>query len=94
MARAFSAGLPQLAVTMSHDQPDNAARMKTLGCGLELTRKKCGERTLTRILARLLSEQSFRTQARSLAREHQNDPSALDRAAEALETLGQLKPPQ
>ena len=30
-AQAMAAGIPQLVVTMAHDQPDNAARLKRLG---------------------------------------------------------------
>jgi rhamnosyltransferase subunit B len=33
MAQAIAAGLPQLVVPMSHDQPDNAVRIRQLGVG-------------------------------------------------------------
>jgi rhamnosyltransferase subunit B len=36
----MAAGIPQLVVTMSHDQPDNAARLKRLGVSETLPAKK------------------------------------------------------
>jgi len=33
MARPIAAGLPQLVVPTSHDQPDNALRIRRLGIG-------------------------------------------------------------
>jgi len=33
-AQALAAGLPQLVVPMSHDQPDNAVRIRRLGVGV------------------------------------------------------------
>jgi rhamnosyltransferase subunit B len=40
MAQGFQAGIPQLTMPMAHDQPDNARRLKELGCGDALPPKK------------------------------------------------------
>ena len=39
-AQAMAAGIPQLVVTMAHDQPDNAARLKRLGVAESLPARK------------------------------------------------------
>jgi rhamnosyltransferase subunit B len=39
-AQGMAAGIPQLVVTMSHDQPDNAARLKRLGVSETLPARK------------------------------------------------------
>ncbi len=40
MAQGLAAGVPMLVMPMSHDQPDNAARLKTLGVGDYLAPKQ------------------------------------------------------
>lgn len=40
LAEALGAGIPQLAVHMGHDQPDNAARLERLGVGLGLAHSR------------------------------------------------------
>ena len=39
-AQALAAGVPQLVMPMSHDQPDNAERLRKLGVGDEVSVKK------------------------------------------------------
>jgi UDP:flavonoid glycosyltransferase YjiC (YdhE family) len=50
LAEALAAGRPQLAMPMSHDQPDNAARMHRLGVGDYLYPRRF---TVTRVAQRL-----------------------------------------
>jgi UDP:flavonoid glycosyltransferase YjiC (YdhE family) len=73
---------------MTHDQPDNAARMRRLGCGLELPRGRCGSRSLARALGRVLGERSFAEKARLVAARFDGLRDPFDIASEALESLG------
>ncbi|MBI3831301.1 MAG: glycosyltransferase [Planctomycetes bacterium] len=40
VAQGLAAGIPQLIMPMSHDQPDNAARLRRLGVGASLAPKR------------------------------------------------------
>jgi UDP:flavonoid glycosyltransferase YjiC (YdhE family) len=53
-AQAFAAGIPQLAVPLADDQPDNAARIERLGAGLRLPARMYQPATVVRELKRLL----------------------------------------
>lgn len=52
-AEAFRAGVAQLVVPMSHDQFDNAERVRTLGAGARLDATRLDAHRLTRALAAL-----------------------------------------
>lgn len=59
-AQALRSGKPMLIVPFAHDQPDNAARVRRLGAGLELPfRRYTVRRALTKI-SRLLEDASLR----------------------------------
>jgi rhamnosyltransferase subunit B len=66
MAQGFRAGLPQLIMAMSHDQPDNAERLCKLGAGAVLMARDFTPERVTKELARLLDESSFRQAAEVL----------------------------
>jgi rhamnosyltransferase subunit B len=55
-AQALAAGVPQLVVPLSFDQPDNADRVVKLGCGRTIPSRKFTPRRATRILRDLLSD--------------------------------------
>ena len=60
-AQGLAAGIPQLVMPMGFDQPDNAARLVTLGVGSWLAPGKfIGER-VARKLSRLLADESVAT---------------------------------
>jgi rhamnosyltransferase subunit B len=66
MAQGFRAGLPQLVMAMSHDQPDNANRLEKLGAGIGLTPRTFTPDRVERELGKLLSDPSFARAATEL----------------------------
>jgi rhamnosyltransferase subunit B len=67
-AQALAAGVPQLILPISHDQPDNAERIVRLGCGRTLPRGQRRERNLILALRELLDYPTYREKATHLAR--------------------------
>jgi rhamnosyltransferase subunit B len=59
MAQGFRAGLPQLVMAMSHDQPDNADRLERLGAGIGLIPWTFTPDRVERELGKLLRDPSF-----------------------------------
>ncbi|HEY0074154.1 MAG TPA: nucleotide disphospho-sugar-binding domain-containing protein [Abditibacteriaceae bacterium] len=58
-AQAMRAGKPMLIVPFSHDQPDHAYRMKSLGVGLGIARENYHARVVAQKLKWLLGNPSF-----------------------------------
>ena len=50
----MAAGVPQVIMPISHDQPDNARRVKQLGLGVEIPARKFQAPRVVRALQRLL----------------------------------------
>ena len=67
MAQGFRAGVPQLVMAMSHDQPDNAERLRKLGSGIALMAQDFTPERVTDELARLLGESRFAEAAELMA---------------------------
>jgi UDP:flavonoid glycosyltransferase YjiC (YdhE family) len=67
-AQALRAGRPMLVVPWSHDQPDNADRVRRLGAGLWVEKRRYDARTAAANLRRLLDEPAFATRAAEAAR--------------------------
>lgn len=65
-AQALAAGVPQVIVSMSHDQPDHGARIEHLGVGKNLPYFWMTGKKLTTILRLILSTPSFRERAQAL----------------------------
>ncbi len=85
-AQAMSAGIPQLIMPLAHDQPDNAARLKKLGIGDELSPKRYRHPELTRRLARLLDNAQVRVACQKVARRFEGvDP--YQASCEVVESL-------
>jgi len=55
IAQALAAGIPQIIRPMTHDQPDNAARVQLLGTGVSLSPKDYTAQTVSEKLNALLS---------------------------------------
>jgi rhamnosyltransferase subunit B len=55
VVQSLTSGTPQLAVTMAHDQPDNAARILRLGVGMGISQRDFSERQAESLLSRVLS---------------------------------------
>ena len=66
-AQAFAAGVPQLILPISHDQPDNAERVEQLGCGQRLSLWHRDTSSIKRALAQLLGDASYKIKAREVA---------------------------
>lgn len=85
-SQAFAAGVPQVIMPMSHDQPDNAARVRALGVGEALAPSRFTGRRLARILARLEADSQVPARCRALAaRTKGSRPDGLDQACAILE---------
>jgi rhamnosyltransferase subunit B len=67
-AQAFKAGCPQLIMPMAHDQPDNAARVKRLGCGDAISREFFWAGRVAKKLARLVGDPAVLTACSVVAR--------------------------
>ena len=90
-AQAMRAGLPQLIMPMSHDQPDNAARVKRLLCGDAVSVRGFTPRRVARKLDRLLSDPVLADACRKVATRF-DGADGIGRACQLLEEL--LEAPQ
>lgn len=84
MAQGFRAGVPQLVMAMSHDQPDNAERLRKLGSGIALMARDFTPERVTKELSRLLGESRFAESAEMLRKktEEAADPVEMIRWVE------------
>lgn len=62
-AQALRAGIPQLIMPFSHDQPDNAARCRRAGVAESISRDDYTGKRAADILNRLLNEPDYRAKA-------------------------------
>jgi rhamnosyltransferase subunit B len=86
VAQGLAAGLPQLVMPMSHDQPDNAQRLEQLGVGKMLLPRAFTGPAVASHLATLLDAPEVRQRAATLAQRIDFDQALLDtcRALEAI----------
>lgn len=80
-AQALRAGVPQLVVAYSHDQFDNAHRIRRLGCGLSTDRDAYTLRSAASLLGQLHSSQ-YKSAAAGIAEKIQAEAGAFTAAAE------------
>jgi UDP:flavonoid glycosyltransferase YjiC (YdhE family) len=66
-AQALAAGIPQLVMPMSHDQPDNAARVARLGVGRSLPPRRFKPPAVARLLDEMLSSPRLSARCRQVA---------------------------
>jgi UDP:flavonoid glycosyltransferase YjiC (YdhE family) len=66
-AQALAAGAPQLVMPMSHDQPDNAARIARLGVGASLPPRRFKAPAVAQRLDKLLSSHDVAARCREVA---------------------------
>jgi UDP:flavonoid glycosyltransferase YjiC (YdhE family) len=86
-AQALAAGVPQLVMPFAHDQPDNAYRVRRLGCGEQILPKHYKPARLAGKLRSLLEDPRYRQGCKSVAEKFTgHDP--LDEACELIERLG------
>ena len=86
LSQGFAAGVPQLVMPMSFDQPDNAARLKRLGAGLALSRKRFRAANVAAALSRLLDSPIIAARCRELAGRMAHE-RPIDTACDVIERL-------
>ncbi|MGL5018593.1 MAG: glycosyltransferase, partial [Luteolibacter sp.] len=69
LSQCLAAGIPQLVVFMSLDQPDNAARIERLGVGLSTPIARLSRNRLLPLVKRCLHDPAIRKTAAALAGE-------------------------
>lgn len=84
-SQAMASGIPQLIMPMSHDQPDNAARLRRLGVGDWVTPRYFTPSRVTTRLAKLLSDPNVTMACHQTAQRMQVD-KPFDIICQTLET--------
>ncbi len=88
-AQALAAGIPQLIMPMSYDQPDNAARIQRLGVGRSLPRNRFRANAVAESLDKLLQSSDVTARCRHVAQKFVGaDP--LAEACRLMEELNSL----
>ncbi len=72
IGQALAAGLPQVLIPYSHDQPDNARRAEKLGIGLTIQARSLSKLNLTKALKKVMKNSSFSNRASQLSGEFKN----------------------
>jgi len=85
-AQALRAGRPMLVVPWSHDQPDNAERLRKLGVSRTIERSRYTAAKAARELSTLLSQSSYEKTAAQIARELTME-DGLGAACDSLEAV-------
>jgi UDP:flavonoid glycosyltransferase YjiC (YdhE family) len=89
-AAAFAAGIPQLIMPMSHDQPDNAWRVRRLGVGERLLPAKFTGPRVAAALAALLGSNDVKRRCADVARRCASQ-DALAEAAHLVEAAADTR---
>jgi rhamnosyltransferase subunit B len=84
-AQALRAGRPMLVMPYSHDQPDNARRVRRLGVAEVLTRKEYKAKPAAALISRLLSDNAYQVRATTVAARIQAENGTVA-ACDALES--------
>jgi UDP:flavonoid glycosyltransferase YjiC (YdhE family) len=85
-AQALRAGRPMLVMPYSHDQPDNARRVRRLGVAEVLGRKQYKAKPAAKLIQQLLSEPDYLSRARAAAGKVAAENGAVA-ACDALEAM-------
>jgi len=85
-AQALRAGRPMLVMPYSHDQPDNARRVRRLGVAEVLGRKRYKARPAASLIAQLLSDDAYRIRAAEVAEKVRAEEGTVA-ACDALESI-------
>jgi UDP:flavonoid glycosyltransferase YjiC (YdhE family) len=85
-AQALRAGRPMLVMPYSHDQPDNARRVRRLGVAEVLGRKQYKAKQAARLIQQLLSEPDYLSRAGTAAAKVAAENGAVA-ACDALEAM-------
>ncbi len=90
LAQGLAAGIPHLSMPMSHDQPDNAARLARLGVGLAIKPKHFRADRVAAALDQLLGAPEVRARCRDLA-DRFDTAAALERTCREIELVGESR---
>ncbi len=85
-AQCLRAGKPMLIMPYSHDQPDNARRMRRLGVAKSIAKKNYVPARVARMLKAMLASQSLAQRAASVAGQLKSE-DGVKTACDALEGL-------
>lgn len=85
-AQALRAGRPMLIMPYSHDQPDNAQRMRKLGVAEVLGRTRYHAKAAARLIWQLLSDGAYQSRATDVAATVVAEDGAVN-ACDALESI-------
>jgi UDP:flavonoid glycosyltransferase YjiC (YdhE family) len=85
-AQALRAGRPMLIMPYSHDQPDNAQRLRKLGVAEVLGRKRYHAKAAARLIWQLLSDGAYQSRATDVAATVAAEDGAVN-ACDALESI-------
>lgn len=83
-AQAMRAGVPQLVMPYSHDQPDHAARIQRLGIGLAIFRARYRADRVAPLLDQLLKSPKYRARAAAIGAQVRRE-DGVGAACDALE---------
>jgi len=86
VAQCLRAGKPMLIMPYSHDQPDNARRMKRLGVAQVIQKASYTAKNVTRKLRTMLDDPKLAEKARAVADQLQGE-DGVKTACDALEAL-------
>jgi rhamnosyltransferase subunit B len=86
VAQALRAGRPMLIMPYSHDQPDNARRVRRIGVAEVLTRKRYKAKPAARLIWQLLSHHAYQLRATAVAAQIAAE-RGTETACDALESM-------
>lgn len=86
LAQALAAGIPQVVIALSHDQPDNARRIERLGAGAGLSASRLRRDALAAAIHRLLTSNDVQARCHDLA-QRLDGRQAREAAADYIEAL-------
>jgi UDP:flavonoid glycosyltransferase YjiC (YdhE family) len=89
-AQCLRAGRPMLIMPYSHDQPDNARRMRRLGAARSILRSRFTAKRVAGVLRAMLAEPEYEVEAQKAAHEIASENGAST-ACDALEDLHRRK---
>jgi UDP:flavonoid glycosyltransferase YjiC (YdhE family) len=86
LSQGLAAGVPQLIMPMSFDQPDNAERLRRLGVGAALSRRRFRAPAVAAALEQLISSSLVAESCRRVADRFRDDAS-IDQTCRLIEEL-------
>ena len=90
LAQGLAAGIPHLSMPMSHDQPDNSARLRRLGVGLAIKPKHFRAEHVAAALDQLIGARDVQDRCRELA-DRFDTAAALQRTCREIEMVGESR---